>query len=94
MQGGLRTQVTFATRITDVRLDETRADRERKRTEARNREVLIEHLSQIYSSRKAVREGAETLAELTGVPESKLDEEYREYMQNLGVPKPLAPARE
>ena len=55
------------------------------------REALIEHLSQIYSPRKTVRESPESLSELTGVPDTTLDEQYKEYMLNLGKPKPPVP---
>jgi len=51
--------------------------------EGRYREALIEHLSQIYSPIKAVREHPESLADLTGVEDEILDGQYAEYIRQL-----------
>jgi hypothetical protein len=51
--------------------------------DGRYREALIEHLSQIYSPTKAVREGPDTLDELTGVEDEELDRQYAEYIRRL-----------
>jgi len=49
----------------------------------RYREPLIEHLSQLYSSREAVRNAPDSLAELTGVAFEDLDHEYDQYIRSL-----------
>jgi hypothetical protein len=51
--------------------------------DGRYREALIEHLSQIYSPTKAVRESPDTLDELTGVEDEELDRQYAEYIRRL-----------
>src|SRR5262245_30234872 len=51
--------------------------------DARYREALIEHLSQIYSPTKGVRENPDTLDELTGVEDEELDRQYAEYIRRL-----------
>ena len=58
------------------------------------REALIEHLSQIYSTRKVVRASPEPISNLTDTSDDLLDEDYKEFMRNLDKPpKPeLAPA--
>ena len=59
--------------------------------DGRYREALIEHLSQIYSPTKAVRDRPEALDELTGVEDEELDRQYADYIRGL-VP-PVAEAR-
>ena len=49
----------------------------------RYREALIEHLSQVYSPTKSVREKPDSLEELTGVEFSELDRQYGEYIRHL-----------
>lgn len=51
--------------------------------DGRYREALIEHLSQIYSPTKAIRENPESLEELTGVADEELDRQYGEYIRQL-----------
>jgi hypothetical protein len=51
--------------------------------EGRYREALIEHLSQIYSPTKTVRENPDGLDELTGVEDEDLDSQYAEYIRRL-----------
>jgi len=51
--------------------------------EGRYREALIEHLSQIYSPAKAVRENPDSLEELTGVDDEELDRQYARYIRGL-----------
>lgn len=51
--------------------------------DGRYREALIEHLSQIYSPTKAVRENPDSLADLTGVEDEVLDGQYAEYIRQL-----------
>jgi hypothetical protein len=51
--------------------------------DGRYREALIEHLSQIYSPTKAIREHPEPLDELTGVEDEELDRQYAEYIRGL-----------
>ena len=55
--------------------------------DGRYREALIEHLSQIYSPDKSVRESPDSLEELTGVANEDLDRQYAEYIRRL-VPPP------
>lgn len=45
------------------------------------RDALIEHLSQLYSRDRKVRENPDTLAELTGMEYQELDREYGEYLR-------------
>jgi hypothetical protein len=59
--------------------------------DGRYREALIEHLSQIYSPTKAVREHPDPLEELTGVEDEELDRQYAEYVR--GLVSPVAEAR-
>jgi hypothetical protein len=60
--------------------------------DGRYREALIEHLSQIYSPDKSVREHPDSLEELTGVAAEDLDRQYADYIRKL-VPLPTeAPA--
>jgi hypothetical protein len=54
------------------------------------REELIQHLSDIYSMDKGVRNNPRSLEELTGVPFADLDRQYGEYIEHLGE-KPAAP---
>ncbi|MFN0056311.1 MAG: hypothetical protein ACKV0T_29545 [Planctomycetales bacterium] len=56
--------------------------------DGRYREALIEHLSQIYSPIKLIRETPDSLDELTGVSAEELDQQYGEYIRNLGVHAP------
>lgn len=49
----------------------------------RYRDALIEHLSQIYSPVRSVREAPESLEDLTGVEAEELDAQYREYISGL-----------
>jgi hypothetical protein len=51
--------------------------------DGRYREALIEHLSQIYSPNKTVREKPDSLEELTGVAEEELDQQYGDYIRQL-----------
>lgn len=51
--------------------------------DGRYREALIEHLSQVYSPNRAVRDLPESLEELTGVEAEVLDGQYREYLRKL-----------
>lgn len=51
--------------------------------DGRYRDALIEHLSQIYSPSPQVRRAPQSLAELTGVPFTVLDREYRSYLNEL-----------
>ncbi len=53
----------------------------------RYREALIEHLSQVYSPTKSVRENPDSLEELTGVEFQELDRQYGDYIRHL-VPAP------
>ena len=55
--------------------------------DGRYREALIEHLSQIYSPDKSVRENPDSLVELTGVADEDLDRQYAGYIRQL-VPLP------
>jgi hypothetical protein len=48
------------------------------------REALIEHLSQIYSPDRRTRESPESLEDLTGVEAEELDQQYAEYIRDLG----------
>lgn len=58
--------------------------------EGKYRDALIEQLSQIYSPRKITRESPDSLAELTGVEEELLDQEYLAFLKNLGQPERAA----
>ena len=60
--------------------------------EGRYREALIEHLSQIYSPTKAVRDNPESLAELTGVEDEELDRQFADYIRQLAPSAKMAPA--
>lgn len=60
--------------------------------EGRYREALIEHLSQIYSPTKAVRDNPESLAELTGVDDEELDRQFGDYIRQLAPSAKMAPA--
>jgi hypothetical protein len=51
--------------------------------DGRYREALIEHLSQIYSPTKAIREKPDSLEILTGVAEEELDQQYADYIRRL-----------
>jgi len=51
--------------------------------DGRYREALIEHLSQIYSPTKSIREHPESLEELTGVADEELDRQYGQYIRRL-----------
>lgn len=55
----------------------------------RYREALIEHLSQVYSPTRSVRENPDSLEELTGVEYQELDREYGDYIRHL-VPMPAS----
>jgi hypothetical protein len=55
----------------------------------RYRDDLIEHLSQIYSDTKRIRDTPAGLDTLTGVPFAELDQQYQAYLKNLNS-KPLA----
>jgi hypothetical protein len=59
------------------------------------RDAMIEHLSQIYKAEKRFT-APESLAELTGVPFAKLDQEYQDYLrtqqQAVQARQPLLPA--
>jgi hypothetical protein len=61
--------------------------------DGRYREALIEHLSQIYSPTKAVRENPESLDDLTGVEDEELDRQYADYIRRL-VPQVAAEQRQ
>jgi hypothetical protein len=56
--------------------------------DGRYREALIEHLSQIYSPKKFVRESPESLEDLTGVEGEELDQQYGGYIRELGNASP------
>jgi hypothetical protein len=60
--------------------------------DGRYREALIEHLSQIYSPNKSVREHPDSLEELTGVSEEELDQQYADYIRRLSPPVGSSPA--
>ncbi len=60
--------------------------------DGRYREALIEHLSQIYSPEKSVRENPDSLEELTGVADEVLDQQYADYIRKL-VPLTNHPAQ-
>ena len=62
--------------------------------DGRYREALIEHLSQIYSPEKSVRENPDSLEELTGVSDGELDRQYADYIRNLFAPPPKGPDAE
>jgi hypothetical protein len=55
--------------------------------QGRYREALIEHLSQIYSPTKLIREAPESLEDLAGVEAEELDQQYGEYIRDL-TPQP------
>lgn len=59
------------------------------------RDAMIEHLSQIYKGDKQFT-APQSLADLTGVPFAKLDQEYKDYLraqqQAIDARKALAPA--
>lgn len=56
------------------------------------RDALIEHLSQIYSPRDAVRNAPESLVDLTEVDDVELDRQYGAYIKNIAPnPAPTAP---
>ncbi|MBS0261166.1 MAG: hypothetical protein JSS02_04360, partial [Planctomycetes bacterium] len=57
--------------------------------DGRYREALIEHLSQIYSPNKTVRDNPDSMEELTGVAAEELDQQYADYIQRL-APTPRA----
>ncbi len=46
------------------------------------RDALIEHLSQLYSNNRNVRENPDSLPELIGTNYKQLDEQYGEYMRS------------
>lgn len=48
------------------------------------RDEFVEHLSQIYSVTKSVREKPTPLWELIGIPATEIDQQYREHIQLLG----------
>jgi hypothetical protein len=60
--------------------------------DGRYREALIEHLSQVYSPNKNVRENPDSLEELTGVAEEELDRQYADYIRRLTPPAERARA--
>lgn len=60
--------------------------------EGRYREALIEHLSQIYSTREKVRESPDSLSTLTGVDNEELDRQYGKYIQTLSPEGTTEPA--
>lgn len=62
--------------------------------DGRYREALIEHLSQVYSPSKFVREAPESLEDLTGVEAEELDQQYAEYLRHLTLEPPPRPSRE
>ena len=62
--------------------------------DGRYREALIEHLSQVYSPTKFVREAPESLEDLTGTEAEELDQQYAEYIRNLTLEPPPRPSRE
>lgn len=51
--------------------------------DGRYREALIEHLSQIYSPTKSVRERPDSLEDLTGVSDVDLDRQYADYVRRV-----------
>ena len=63
------------------------------------REALSEHLSDIYSLNRGVRENPRSLETITGVDYAELDRQYGEYIRQLGQPgldsaaKPAANSR-
>ncbi|MGQ0635539.1 MAG: hypothetical protein ACT4QC_13065 [Planctomycetaceae bacterium] len=52
-------------------------------SDGRYREALIDHISQVYSPNKLVREAPESLEALTEVEAEELDRQYAEYIRNL-----------
>lgn len=49
----------------------------------RYREALIEHISQVYSPNRAIRDFPDSLEELTGVSYEELDQQYARHLQQL-----------
>ncbi len=60
--------------------------------EGRYREALIDHLSQIYSVKQAVRENPEPLAELIGVSPDEIDQQYVKFLKDIEPLEPPADA--
>lgn len=60
--------------------------------DGRYREALIEHISQIYSPDRRVRESPDSLEDLTGVDAEELDRQYAEYLRDLAPQALSGPA--
>lgn len=52
--------------------------------DGRYRQALIEHLSQMYSPNKAVRESPEPLEEMIGIDAEEIDRQYTSYIRDVG----------